>query len=449
MNAPNKHYWLKAGSLNLILNIQNLVFGFGGFYLLVRMLTKHEFGIWSLFVATTTILETARSGLIQNALIKFLAASPKEDHPDILSASFLISGALMILCLVLNIGFAGFLARLWHYPGLTSMFYLYCVVYFLAGLLLQFQWIEQAYLGFKGVLVSTIVRQGGFFAYVFACFALGIKISLIHLIYAQGTSALVAAAVQYLFINHHLNFSFRIHTEWARKLFKFGKYAFGTNFSSMLTGTLNQMVVGTFISPAAAGSFNVALRITNLADIPANAMSVIVFPQSARRFEEQGSHAVKYLYEKSVGVILAMLIPCLVALFVCAHLTVDIVAGRAYEDTIPLVQVTIITCLLNPFHRMFGIILDSVGKPNINFAITTLFMCTSLTLTYLLVGKYGIMGAAYAILVTDAIFFVIIQSILRKQFQINFLNSFVYAVRIYPELYQNYVKSPLKAENRV
>src|SRR5258707_8666939 len=141
MNAENKHYWLKAGSFNLILNIQNLVFGFGGFYLLVRLLTKHEFGIWSLFVATTTILETARSGLIQNALIKFLAASPAEDHPDILSSSFLISGGLMLICLILNLSLAGFLAHIWHYQGLTSMFYLYSIVYLLAGLLLQFQWV--------------------------------------------------------------------------------------------------------------------------------------------------------------------------------------------------------------------------------------------------------------------------------------------------------------------
>jgi O-antigen/teichoic acid export membrane protein len=447
MTADNKHYWLKAGSFNLILNVQNLVFGFGGFYFLVRMLSKHEFGIWSLFVATTTILETARSGLIQNALIKFLSSAPEKDHPDILSASFLISGVLMVICLILNISVAGFLAHLWHYEGLTSMFYLYCVVYLVASILLQFQWIEQAYLGFKGVLITTIIRQAGFFLYVLVCFAFGIKTSLVNLIYAQGASAMAAAIVQYLFVRHHLNFPFRIHMEWVKKLFGFGKYAFGTNFSAMLTGTVNQMLIGTFLSPDAAGSFNVALRITNLADIPANAISTIVFPQSARRFEKHGSDAAKYLYEKSVGVILAMLVPALVALYISAYFVVDIIAGRTYEDTVPLIQVTIITCLLNPFHRMSGIILDSVGKPNVNFAVTSLFMLTSMTMTYILLRSYGIMGAAYAILVTDIVFFVIIQSILRKYFSVNFLSAFIYGVRIYPELYQTYVRSPLKPEN--
>jgi O-antigen/teichoic acid export membrane protein len=448
MNAANKNYWLKAGSFNLILNIQNLLFGFGGFYILVRLLNKNEFGIWSLFTATTTILETARSGLVQNALIKFLSSAPEEDHPDILSASFFISGILMIICLILNISLAGFLAHLWHYEGLTSMFYLYSLVYFVASLLLQFQWVEQAYLGFQGVLVTTSVRQAGFFLYAFICFLLHIKISLINLILAQGTSAMIAAVVQYGYVRRHLNFSFRIHMVWVKKLFAFGKYAFGTNFSAMLTGTVNQMLVGTFISPAAAGSFNVALRITNLADIPANAISTIVFPQSAKRFEEHGSNAVKYLYEKSVGVILAMLIPSLLALYICSYFVVDVIAGKVYEDTVPLIQITILTCILNPFNRMFGTILDSTGRPNINFGITCLFMTTNIVLTYILVRSQGIMGAAWAILLSDILFFIIIQSILRKFFQINFLYSFIYGLRIYPELYQTYIKSPLKQENK-
>ncbi len=59
----HKLYWLKSGSYNMVLNIQALLFGFGGFYLLVRMLDKHHYGIWTLFVAITTIFEMARNGL--------------------------------------------------------------------------------------------------------------------------------------------------------------------------------------------------------------------------------------------------------------------------------------------------------------------------------------------------------------------------------------------------
>ena len=62
MHADNKNYWFKSGSYNLILNIQSLVFGFGGFYLLLRTLDKHSFGVWTLFVATTTIFQMPETG---------------------------------------------------------------------------------------------------------------------------------------------------------------------------------------------------------------------------------------------------------------------------------------------------------------------------------------------------------------------------------------------------
>ena len=447
MNAENKHYWLKSGTFNLILNIQNLVFGFGGFYLLIRMTDKHVYGIWTLFIATTTIFETARNGLVQNALIKYLSASDRKEHPDIISASFVVSGLLMIACIALNVGLAHFLAHLWNFPELTNLFYMYSIVYLLQGILLQFQWIEQAYLSFQGVLLTSIIRQGGLFTYIFYCFAFHVDVKLTNLIYAQGLSALLGLIVEYFFIRPHMTLSRKIHWDWVKKLFNYGKFGFGTYFSTMLSGTLNQVMVGTFLSPEAAGTFNVALRITNLADIPANAVSVIVFPQSARRFEQEGNDAPKYLYEKSVGVILAMMVPCLLFFYVFLDYVVNIIAGKTYAETIPLIKITIITCLLNPFQRMFGIILDSIGQPRVNFIITALFTVANLGLTYFFLEWYGVMGAVYATLLADIIFFIIMQVILRRRLRINCFNTLIYAVKIYPELYETYVKPILKRRN--
>jgi len=151
------------------MNMLNLLFGFGSFYLLVRMLDKHSFGIWTLFIATTTIFEMARNGLIQNALIKYLSHGSEKENSDILSASFFLSAIVMLGCIIINISIAGYLANLWHYQGLVSMFYAYSIVYLLQGVLSQFQWIEQANLSFKGILITNIIKQGGFFAYVLVC----------------------------------------------------------------------------------------------------------------------------------------------------------------------------------------------------------------------------------------------------------------------------------------
>ena len=440
----HKQYWLKSGSYNMVLNIQALLFGFGGFYLLVRMLDKHHYGLWTLFVAITTIFEMARNGLIQNALIKFLSEGKEEDKPKIISASFVLSGFLMLACILLNISLAGYFSRLWHFPELVNMFLMFNLVYVLQGLLAQFQWIEQANLQFRGILITTLIRQGGYFLYIFLSFIFHWPISLMNLIYVQGLCAALATSIQYFIVQRILFVSYQWHYDWVKKLFNYGKYIFGTFISSILANTINQMMLGTMISPDAAGSYNVALRIASLADIPTNALGTIVFPQSAKRFAEKGKDSGKYLYEKSVGTILALLVPFVLFIFAFPGFVVHFIAGSNYTDAIPLVRFVILTFLLNPFIRLFGTILDSIGRPRINFLITIIFTILILTLSYVMIKKFGIMGCVYGTLLADIIIVIVMQIIMYKELNVNVLNTFIYAGRFYPEFLNSYIRPLLR-----
>jgi O-antigen/teichoic acid export membrane protein len=426
-----------------MINFQNLLFGFGSFYFLVRELDKHQYGIWSLFIATTTIFDSARSGMVQNALIKYLSDHSKKDHPAIVTASFYLSGGLMLLCIIVNICLAGYLAHIWHDPELIRMFYLFNIVYLLQGLLYQFQWIEQANLSFKGVLLSSVIRQGGFFTYVVLAFFLRWPLTLITFIWVQAACAFVAVLVQYLFVSDEIVLERKVDLAWVKKLFDYGKYVFGTNISGVITGSLNQMMLGAIVSADTAGAFNVAVRITTLTEVPTNALGTVVFPQSAKRFTSGGPEAIKRLYEKSVGTLLAILIPCLLFLFVFPDFTVRFIAGNKYPETIPIIRLTVISCIFTPFTRLFGTIMDSIGKPRINFLIIILFTVFELILVWLLIDDFGMMGAVYASLVACTVFFIIIQTILNRQLKINFWNTFVYAIQFYPEFYQHYIRPRL------
>jgi lipopolysaccharide exporter len=440
MNDINKHYWLKSGSYTLMLNIQQVLFGFGSFYFLVRMLDKQSFGIWTLFVATTSIFEMARSGLIQYALIKFLSESTEEEKPKIISASFILSAVIMCICIIINISLAAWLSRLWHYPGLLQMFIIFNGVYILQGLLSQFQWIEQAHLKFQGILITTMMKQGGFFLFVFISYIFHARISLIELIYVQAICTAIAGFAEYFYIREYIRISWQVHMDWIRKLFSYGKFVFGTYLTTVLSGSINQMMLGTMISPAAAGSYNVAIRIVNLTDIPTNALGAIVFPQSAKRFATQGVEAGKYLYEKSVGTIVALLIPLVIFVFCFPGFVVRLVAGTKYGEAAPMIQFIILTCLFSPYDRFFGVIMDSIGRAKLNFVIIASFISLTLLLNYFLIGRIGIIGCIYGTLIADGVVVIVRQILLYKILNVNPLSPFIYAWRFYPEFIRNYVK---------
>ncbi|KAA0993780.1 flippase [Dyadobacter aurulentus] len=436
----NDQYWLKSGFINVLQNLTGVLFGFGGFYLLVRMLDKHSFGVWTLFAATTTIFEMVRSGLIQNALIKYLSFSDAKEHNKILSASFALSGGLTLLCILVNLLLATYLGRIWNSEEIIPLFWVYSLVYLFSGILSQFHWMEQANFRFNGIFVTNFLKSGVFFCFLLFCFIFDIQIQLIQLVYVQAAALFLAILLEYYFVKDLLNFTLQVTGEWVKKLLNYGKYAFGTSIGSILSSTIDQMMLGSLLSPAASGAFNIAVRIMNLVDIPTNAIAVIVFPQSARRLATEGEAAIKYLYEKSVGTILAILIPALLFLFLFPDFVVSFIAGDKYTETIPILKVTVLYCVLIPFGRQFGTILDSIGKPKITFSLVLLSAIINLGLNYILITRMGVMGAAYATLISNIINFVISQTILNRILNVNIFSTFIYAYRFYPEFFVKYIK---------
>jgi lipopolysaccharide exporter len=433
------HYWIKAGLINLLQNFSGVFFGFAGFYFLVRVLSKEDFGVWTLFMSVTTILEAVRSGLIQNALVKYLSSSEKSEHGEIVSSSFLISVVVTLLSILLIIGLAPYFSRIWNSPQLINLLYTYLAVFILSGVLTQFNAIEQAHLQFNGIFITNFIRQSFFFSFILFSYLVNFELQLLHLVWVQILSVAISVAVAFRFVRHNFKFSFSIHREWISQLFGYGKYAFGTSVSSLLSGTVDQMMLGGLLSPAASGAFNIAVRITNLIDIPGNAIAVVVFPQSSKRMAEEGKGAIKYLYEKSVGTTLALVLPGVIFLYLFSDFVIHFIAGEKYTDSIPLLHVTLVYCLLIPYGRQFGTILDSIGKTKITFLVVVGTTILNLTLNYFFIIEYGVMGAAYATLVSNVAGFAVAQVILKKEVDVSLWNTMIYLFRFYPEFFNNYI----------
>ncbi len=438
------NYWLVSGFLSILQNFSGVFFGFASFFILVRSLSKADYGAWILFMSTIMIMEAIRTGLIQTALIRYLAANEPKDHPPIMTASALLSLLVTVLCVALNLIFSGYLAALWDSPQLVDLFLVYNIGFVLSGILNLFNYLEQAHLSFKGIFLTGLVRQIIFFLFVGITYYLEYPVQLIELVWVQVFSVVAATFLAYFFVRNKLQFSLTGSRVWVGKLFGYGKYAFGTFISSMLSGTLDQMMLGAMLSPAASGAYNIAVRVTNLVDIPTTAMAVIVFPQSAKRMAEEGKPAIKYLYEKSVGITLAILVPMVLFLFFFADWTIGLIAGERYADSIPLLKITLLYSLFNPFGRQSGTILDSIGKTRIAFVLVLISTVTNLGLNFVFIKNLGVMGAAYATLTSSIIGFIIAQIVLKREVSVNWLNTFGYMYRFYPEFYAQYGRPFIK-----
>ncbi len=438
--TAKKRYWIESGFLSILQNFSGVFFGFASFFLLVRSLDNHSFGAWVLFMSTTTIVEAIRNGLIQTALIRYVSSGTKEDHPRIVAASLLLGGIVTLLVIAAGLPGAPYLAELWKTPELSALFRVYALGFAVSLFLSLFNCVEQANLRFRGVFVTGLIRQFLFFAFVAVSFLIHHQIELVELVWVQVASIMISTVFAYFYTRAHFRLRFEHTGYWMKRLFGYGKYGFGTSVSSLLSGTIDQMMLGAMLSPAASGAFNIAVRITNLIDIPTNAMAAIVFPQSAKRMTEGGKDAVKYLYEKSVGTTLAILLPGVLFLYFFADWVIWAIAGQKYADSIPLLKVTLLYSLLIPFGRQFGTILDSVGKTRITFLVVLFTTAVNLGLNFILIRQIGVMGAAYATLCSNIIGFAVAGYILRREIGVELKNTLIYLYRFYPEFFNQHVR---------
>ncbi len=413
-----------------------LVFGFGGAVLLFRAIPKEEFGVWVLFLAVTSILEVGRIGLLQNALVKYLATSGEEEAGKITTASVALNCLLTFGIVLLLLGLSLPLSIWLDAPHLADLLKIYCLTTVALIPFFQFNYIQQANLDFRGIFWSNFVKGGVLFGYILFLFLKKEKIELAQLAVFQIIAAAAASLTAWWFAKRYVRFSRELDWHWVAKLFSYGKYVFGTNLSTQLYNNVDKLLLGGLAAgggAAAVALYDAAIRVTNLTDVPTASMANILFPQSAKRMED-GNRAVRDLYEKAVGAILAFMIPCIVLVLIFADWIIYLVAGSQYHEAANLLRFTILYGLFMPYAVQFGTVLDSIGMPKVNFIFTVGSLALTAALNYVFINRFGVYGAAFGTLTAYAVTFGFMQFFLSRRLKVNALRPFGYMVEFYKKL---------------
>lgn len=434
--ASKNNGWLLAGLYNGLQKLSVPIFGVISTMILAhRALTKTEMGVWSLFLVTTSFVELIRQALVKTSLIKYVNHSSKEDHKYVLSAAFFLNAVVTIVLIIILLLFAPYFSEILEAPELENMLYI-----FFAGMLLlipfsHFEWIMYSKSQFSALFWTFFFRQGISLLLMVVYLIFNDKISLDQLVIFYCIGILVGIAVAYRNVKQHLQNTFVLSMEWLKRLWHFGKYVFGSGLSTLVFANASQLMLSPILgSTLFTASQSVAARVINLADMPSQVLSDMLFPKSARKEIAQNKEIIKYYYEKTVGATLCFTIPMVLFIILFPKFIILVIAGPQYLDAIPYLQLISLSGIFLAFLKHFGVILDSTGKPNINFITITVIAFVHVIFTYWFIKEFGFIGAAYALLCSHVVGFFITQILLYKYFGIHFFNCFKHAFRFYPEL---------------
>src|SRR5690606_10298171 len=105
----------------------------------------------------------------------------------------------------------------------------------------------------------------------------------------------------------------KIAWEWSSQsisqVFHFGKFVFGTNLVSMLTGSLDKFLLGLLLSPVQVAVANAAGRVINMIEIPVNSIASIAYPKASAAYDQVHGEEVAKIYHHTVGMMLSLTVP--------------------------------------------------------------------------------------------------------------------------------------------
>ncbi len=333
-----------------------LFFNLGTVFILWRVLDKATCSIWVIYLLITSFIEVGRTGLLQNGLMTFLSTAPTSEHGKINTASLSLNLSLSVIFAILL--FVSPVWAKWLFSSYTpstqatiaSLLQVYAFTTLVLSGLYQFNFIQQANLDFKGLFWSGFFKNGLLFFYVlYQKWANG-SFDVLHLAICQLIAALPATAIAYLFARKYFELYPSVDMTWVKKLFHYGKYTFGTNMATMTYKNVDRLILSVFLLDKVS-TYDLAIKVNTLTEVPTMTLAAVLFPQSARRAAESagnnnGQNTAKYLYEKSVGVLLSILLPAVVFVMIFADFIIQIIGSEKYSDSAPILRVTIFMVFL-------------------------------------------------------------------------------------------------------
>ncbi len=400
-------------------------------------LSRSQVGIWSLFLAITTIFEQSKVGLLKNAHIRYVSSSDDEHEKVVIaSSSFLINAAITLIFIVLIALFSNWVGAIFHSENeLGSMFQWFIPGLIIMVLFSHLEAIQQSFLDFKGVFAGYFVRQIVFFVFLGGSWLLHIPYTLRNVVIYQSAGFLCGTIAIWYYSRAYLHYKFIPTKSGVIQIVQYGKYIFASGTISQMFTNLDQMMTGKFKDTSMVAPYNAALRINSLLDVPSYAAADILFPKSARASMEQEEGKVRYLFERMVGILLAFSAPIALFIILFAKPIIYIIVGSQYISAAPILQLYMITGLIRPMQNQSANLLNSIGKQAICFWMNTAALVLNLLINYACMRTIGFYGAAVGSTLSYSVALIAWWILMRKLIGFEGKNIWKYMLESYMMMY--------------
>ena len=392
---------VKGTGVVFIGTILGTLLGFVFRVIVVRYISKAEYGLLSLSLAMINILSMVSCLGFINGVPRFISyALGKKEYGKVwatIKTSIYLVAAFSIGFALILFFFSSHIADFFHEPDLASVIK---IITFLLPLIALTELLISILRGLEDVKAKVYFQD---------IFSMGIKIFIISVVILLGFSFngvictyLISNFLTLFFLVYYtknrlfgsiprkLNSNFSI----LKELLCFSLPLLGSSIFNLLRQRLTILFLGYFKTADVVGLYNAALPLAQLISMPLTAITFIYLPIASQLYAQHNIQDMKTLYTTVTKWTFCITLPIFLCMFLAPKLIIRVLFGVKYIEASTALQILLFGFFIHTLLGPNGMTLVSLGKTKIMLFCSAIGTFTGIIAAILLIPHYGLNGAA-------------------------------------------------------
>lgn len=246
-------------------------------------------------------------------------------------------------------------------------------------------------------LVATVSGVGQFVLVVgFLVLDYGTVGAFLGYTVAFAVASVVGFAVLYRRFYRELPAADGVESDLRGRILRYNFPLTWTRGAGVLTGKVDTVLVGYFLTPAAVGFYTLGKQIADFAIQPASSLGFVVSPTFGSQKANGDLGRAARIYERSFENILVLYVPAAMGIVLVARPATEFVFGADYLGAVPVIQVLSVFVVVKSIDKITNDGLDYLGRARTRAVVKSIGSVSNFLLNVLLIPTMGVVGAAVA-----------------------------------------------------
>jgi len=399
-----RHMYLKKvlrGSIILLINAA--LVGLLGYILrifLARNLSIASFGLFyavvTLFMFFTTFLDLGLSLAVSKKIIELEARKMYDRINNLFFSVILFQLVISLLIMLGIILFAGFLSTSYFHADAKVLMYILMVWLVTVPFVSLY---SSIFYGFQRLeLYGALDISKALLVLIFSVMLFWVGNGIYGLAFAYFISNILLLIIFYFFIKKVFKQFSLLNGRWDKTLLKevllFGVTLSIASFIWLLMVQVDTLVLTYFTNTVQVGLYQVAILISNLVLLLANAVSAAMFPTISELYMKKDHTRLSQGISSAYTYLSLVLFPLVLLVVMFPDIIINLFFTSKFLDAVPALVILAIGTIFTSITTINNSILNAFNKPSLVIKIMGAVVVFNMVLLFILVPRYGLFGAA-------------------------------------------------------